>query len=135
MNIPVDIIELIDAEQEFQCGKFYPDSVYLDKIYKNAELIVHKSQGKTIGFVFFYCNSKTKYFSYITLIATSKAKRGTGIGYSLVNQVLFISKQRGFKECHLEVRKSNKSALAFYQRIGFNIIEDRYEKLLMVKAT
>ncbi|MFM1712041.1 GNAT family N-acetyltransferase [Aeromonas salmonicida] len=134
MSIPDDVLEIIEAEQELQNGQFYPDQEYLDKISQRAELITHRVAGKTLGFVFFYCNTESKDFSYITLIATSNAARGQGIGCSLVNQVLFLSKQRGFRVCRLEVRKANKSALAFYERMGFQIIEDRSNKFLMSMA-
>ncbi|MCE7648611.1 GNAT family N-acetyltransferase [Vibrio fluvialis] len=131
MSIPDDVLEIINAEQELQGGQFYPDQEYLDKISQRAELVIHKVAGKTLGFVFFYCNSESKDFSYITLIATSDAARGQGVGYSLVNKILFLSKQRGFRACRLEVRKSNNSALDFYKRVGFEIIEDRRDSFLM----
>ena len=134
MSIPDDVLEIINAEQDLQNGQFYPDQEYLDKISQRAELVIHRAAGKTLGFVFFYCNAESKEFSYITLIATSNAARGKGIGYSLVNQVLFLSKQRGYRACRLEVRKSNKSALAFYERMGFQIIEDRNDRFLMSMA-
>ncbi|MBP4060795.1 GNAT family N-acetyltransferase [Aeromonas sp. Prich7-2] len=134
MSIPNDVLELINAEQDLQNGQFYPDHEYLDKISQRAELVIHRAAGKTLGFVFFYCNAESKEFSYITLIATSNAARGQGIGYSLVNQVLFLSKQRGYRACRLEVRKSNKPALAFYERMGFQIIEDRNDRFLMSMA-
>lgn len=131
MSIPDDVLEIIASEQELQCGQYYPSQEYLDKIYKRAELIIHRMAEKTLGFVFFYCNSESKDFSYITLIATSNTARGQGVGCSLVNQVLFLSKKRGFRSCRLEVRKANKSALAFYERMGFKIIEERSNKYLM----
>lgn len=134
MSIPDDVLEIINAEQELHDGQFYPDQEYLDKISQRAELIIHRMAEKTLGFVFFYCNSESKDFSYITLIATSNAARGQGIGYSLVNQVLFLSNQRGYSACRLEVRKSNKPALAFYERMGFQIIEDRNDRFLMSMA-
>lgn len=134
MSIPDDVLEIINAEQELHDGQFYPDQEYLDKISQRAELIIHRMAENTLGFVFFYCNSESKDFSYITLIATSNAARGKGIGYSLVNQVLFLSKQRGYRGCRLEVRKSNKPALAFYERMGFQIIEDRNDRFLMSMA-
>lgn len=134
MSIPDDVLEIINAEQELQNGQFYPDQKYLGRIFQRAELLIHQAAGKTLGFVFFYCNSESKDFSYITLISTSNAARGQGVGYSLVNQVLFLSKQRGYTACRLEVRKSNKSALAFYERMGFQIIEDRNDRFLMSMA-
>ncbi|RID99992.1 GNAT family N-acetyltransferase [Simplicispira hankyongi] len=132
MLIPEEIHRLIQDEQKKQRGLFIPeDGAYLEKLSCEAELITHQDPNGILGFVFFYCNAQDKIASYITLIGTSIEARGKGVGYALLNQVLFISKQRGFSVCQLEVRKNNIQALKFYQKIGFASIEDRGEKYLM----
>lgn len=128
-----EILQIIKNEQIVQNGKFIPSEEYLSKLEKNAELLAHNSPEGLMGFAYFYCNSEKKDFSYITLIATSEAARGKGFGQSLVYQVLEITKQRGFDECRLEVRKENLSAFNLYEKLGFKKIEDREEKILMSK--
>lgn len=135
MAIPTCVLKLIECEQILQSGLFVPiNAGYLEKLAKHAELITHQDGPEVLGYIFFYCNAPDKRQSYITLLGTSPRARGRGIGYSLVHQVLFISRQRGFNECLLEVRKSNISALEFYKRIGFKIFEDRIDKFLMSMA-
>lgn len=132
MTIPESVINLIQEEQVAQNGLFLPDNtIYLEKLSNHAELLIHQDKSGVLGYVFFYCNAADKIASYITLIGTSIEARGKGVGYALLNQVLFISKQRGFSVCQLEVRKNNIQALNFYQKIGFASIEDRGEKYLM----
>lgn len=132
MEVPEQVLELIASEQARQSGFFVPrDDSYLEKLSAHAELLIHQDSSGVLGFVFFYCNAQDKIASYITLIGTSIEARGKGVGYALLNQVLFISKQRGFSVCQLEVRKNNIQALKFYQKIGFSSIEDRGEKYLM----
>ncbi len=132
MTISEAIFALIQDEQIRQEGRFTPqDQEYLEKIDRHAELITHHEQGEIFGYVFFYCNDPAKQFSYITLIGTSQAARGKGIGFGLLQAVLAISRARGFRSCRLEVRKENNAALNFYQRAGFQSIEDRGDKLLM----
>lgn len=132
MTIFNQVLKLIEVEQINQNGQFIPDDLaYLEKLKNCAELIVHQSQEKILGYVFFYCNDKNKKFSYITLIGTAQTVRGKGIGIGLIQSVLAISKVRGFSSCRLEVRKENVTAMKFYERVGFLPIEDREDKLLM----
>lgn len=126
------VLELIALEQARQNGLFIPnENDYLEKICSHAELLIHQDPKGVQGFVFFYCNAHDKIASYISLIGTSIEARGKGVGFALLNQVLFISKQRGFSGCQLEVRKNNSTAFNLYQRIGFAVVEDRGEKYLM----
>lgn len=132
MKIPDGVLQLINKEQERQAGVFVPlEDTYLEKLSNHAELIVHQKNNEILGFVFFYCNDPNRIFSYITLIATSDSARGIGIGTALINYVLNLTKLRGFKFCHLEVRKNNEPALKLYEKIGFISVEDRGEKILM----
>jgi len=136
MSISLPILDLIEGEQKSQGGLFIPsDSAYLEKLARHAELLVHQDGSDVLGYVFFYCNSPEKKFSYITLIGTSPQARGKGVGYGLLQYVLQTSRQRGFVCCQLEVRKANTRAFDFYQKVGFDIVEDRGDKYLMSIAT
>lgn len=136
MPISEVLLGLIQKEQESQGGFFIPDDAkYLEKLASHAELIVHHDSLGVLGYVFFYCNAADKKASYITLVGTSAHARGKGVGYGLVQHVLHTSKQRGFAQCQLEVRKANTIAFDFYLRMGFEVIEDRGDKYLMSIAT
>lgn len=132
MNLPKEIIDLIDGEQIRQNGNFVPDGdKYLDKITEKAELLMHNSASNCLGFVFFYCNDPDKILSYITLIMVAESSRKMGIGAALVQYVLNQTAQRGFKICRLEVRKENAAAVNFYKKMGFHQIENRTHSFLM----
>lgn len=125
------LIELIDAEQSRQNGKFIPSHDYLKKIMNQAELLIHYENNKVVGFIFYYCNDNKTKTSYITLIGIDPSVRGKGVSRALLNYVLNITKARGFSNCLLEVRKENLIALKFYQKNGFCVVEERGDKLLM----
>jgi len=132
MKIPQEVLDLMKEEQSRHFGTAVPlDETYLRKLENYAELVVHYSAHKCAGFVFFYCNDPAKESSYITLIVTADEARRSGIGFSLVQHVLNISRRRGFKCCRLEVAKDNAGAMKLYESIGFVSVEDRGEKWLM----
>jgi ribosomal-protein-alanine N-acetyltransferase len=132
MKIPQELLDLMKIEQAREFGPDVPlDEAYLDKLEKNAELIIHHFPHECAGFVFFYCNDPAKESSYITFVATAQDARRKGIGFSLVSHVLNISRRRGFKCCRLEVRKENAAAISLYESIGFVTVEDHGAKYLM----
>lgn len=136
MAIPDFVLTAIREEQARQNGRFVPDDpAYLEKLGCHAELLTHQVAGTLLGYIFFYCNASDKRLSYVTLLGTSPESRGSGVGYGLLTHVLCLSRRRGFKFCQLEVHKENHHAIAFYERVGFRIEEERSEKYLMSIAT
>lgn len=132
MLIPEKVLQAILSEQQRQNGRFVPAGTeYFDKLGEYAELVTHQYRGQLLGYIFFYCNDTQKRYSYISLIGTVVAARGTGVGHALLNYVLEITKTRGFAGCRLEVRKDNERARKFYKRAGFVEINDRGDTLLM----
>jgi ribosomal protein S18 acetylase RimI-like enzyme len=57
-------------------------------------------------------------------IATSKAARGRGVGAALVEAAAACAKSRGSDRLRLEVRVSNKAAIALYSKAGFSILKE-----------
>lgn len=58
-------------------------------------------------------------------IRVSDAVRRTGIGRRLLSQTLQFLGGQGVTRCHLEVRRSNVSAMALYQQTGFEVTGER----------
>lgn len=56
-------------------------------------------------------------------IAVVPARQGIGYGRKLLQFLLDYSKQKNEQEIWLEVRASNKAALALYKRLGFAVLE------------
>ena len=64
-------------------------------------------------------------------ISLYKEYRGYGIGTELMKQMLEVLKENGFKRASLSVQKANY-AVKMYQRVGFQIIEDKGEEYIMI---
>lgn len=58
-------------------------------------------------------------------VAVSPAARGRGLGGALVDAVVERIKDRGSRECFLEVRETNVSAQSVYRERGFVVVGKR----------
>ena len=58
-------------------------------------------------------------------IAVAPGCRGRGVGSALLDAVLAAARERGAREVFLEVRESNQTARAMYERRGFQQIGRR----------
>lgn len=125
---------LIREEQLVSKGNFI-NSIniedYLDKIRSKAEFFTYYVKGECAGFVAFYCNDPFKKNAFITLVLVSSRFRRQGISKILLSSVLSFCKLREFKNCSLEVRKNNFSAMKVYSSLGFKVVEEDEEKSIM----
>ncbi|MBO7486973.1 MAG: GNAT family N-acetyltransferase [Bacteroidales bacterium] len=64
-------------------------------------------------------------------ISLYKEYRNRGIGTELLNNMLALLRQDGYRQVSLSVQKANY-ALRMYQRAGFEIVADRGEEVLML---
>ena len=64
-------------------------------------------------------------------ISLYKEYRNRGIGTELLNNMLALLRQDGYRQVSLSVQKANY-ALRMYQRAGFEIFADRGEEVLML---
>lgn len=55
----------------------------------------------------------------INNVAVKKTLRGRGIGFSMLSDLIEQGKKQGLEAFTLEVRVSNKSAIALYHKLGF----------------
>lgn len=129
-----EIRALIIAEQDRQGGDFVRDidlEVYISKLQKNAEFLVHYIDGCCAAFSAFYCNDPDREQAYITLLITSPEFRGRKLASSLVDGVLSVAQERGFSKCNLEVKKDNLPAITLYKKKGFIIERKSAASLFM----
>ncbi|XNQ41554.1 GNAT family N-acetyltransferase [Georgenia phoenicis] len=59
--------------------------------------------------------------------------RGGGMGRALLTRLFSALAERGVPGVHLEVVRANDGAIAFYGRLGFTVVEERPETLVMVR--
>jgi GNAT superfamily N-acetyltransferase len=92
-----------------------------------AEAIVAESQGQLIGFALFfrtYSTFLTKPGLYLEDIFVQEPHRGQGIGKALLKAVAQIAQERGYGRLEWTVLDWNESAIAFYQKMGAEVLPD-----------
>jgi ribosomal-protein-alanine N-acetyltransferase len=63
--------------------------------------------------------------AHLLNITVKPESQGHGLGLRLLEHLLQQARQRGARECFLEVRASNQSAYRLYERYGFNEVGRR----------
>ena len=64
-------------------------------------------------------------------ISLYKQYRGFGIGTVMMKKILTLLKTHGYKQVSLSVQKANY-AVKMYQKIGFEIVKENEEELVMI---
>ena len=91
---------------------------YAKKLYCNAEVYT-VGDGNFLGFIAFYANDSNSKIAYITLISVLPYAQKRGLGKTLLNLCIDISKVKGMSSLKIEVNKDNEKALHFYNKYGF----------------
>jgi ribosomal-protein-alanine N-acetyltransferase len=87
-----------------------------------------RDAGRLLGYVGVYCSLDE---GEITNVSVDAAARRTGIGESLMTQLLERLQRRDVCRVLLEVRKSNTPAIRLYEKLGFSMLgirRDFYER-------
>jgi ribosomal protein S18 acetylase RimI-like enzyme len=128
-----EIHRLIIAEQARQKNRFIDADVeeYIAKLFDKAQFSISIDRGVCHGFVAYYCNDETKKIVYISLLLVAPTSRNEGLAQSLILFVLNTARAKGFSKCLIEVAKGNIAATRLYAKLGFSILEDRNDKLLL----
>lgn len=100
----------------------------LFKLYPEAFLVT-ESEGGVVGYVMsriesgFSEMSRLKFTrkGHIISIAVLPEHRRRGVAYWIMNEVMKAMEGYNCSEVYLEVRDSNKPAIALYEKLGFNV--------------
>ena len=86
----------------------------------NAIGLVARVNGEIAGFAIARVNiGRNASFGHILTVDIAPAYRRKGIAQKLLQQIETIFKERGIKECSLEVREGNVAASNLYQKLGY----------------
>lgn len=102
--------------------------LYADKLAKRAETLFVYTGIEDVGSCSVYCNTEN---AFITSIAVKTEFRRMHIGSEILKQTKQHVKNRGCKKIVLNVYETNKTAISFYLKSGFCIIENKNEWLKM----
>jgi hypothetical protein len=105
--------------------------LYVQKLVDNACINCFYERGILQGFIAFYANDFTTRVAFLSMICASN--NNYRLGTNLLNGSMSISKEMGFEKYRLEVHKTNKIAILFYEKFEFVIKRDIGDTFIMEK--
>lgn len=121
-------------------GDFFDQSITDERLMALAEKFAHHavfivgSDGNLdIGFVAFYCNDTIHRTAFISMIIIGSEFQSKGYGRKLLDKSMEIASQAGMHSIRLEVSQVNWHALAFYDRLGFNLFSQKEVSYILEK--
>jgi len=116
---PTDIPHIVSIVN-VSLGENYPPSLYLtvQNLWRDG-FIVLLENGKIVGFVAAVPSGSK--IARVLMLAVLPGHRKRAIGQRLMGELYRSCIMNGMDTVILEVRKSNKMAILFYERQGFSI--------------
>lgn len=114
---------LVDIEKQWNPAlENQPDSLteYGKKVYEKSIVLGAVVDGEIVGIAAVYVNNHDTKQAYLTYIAFMESFTHFGYGTELLTQVILLAKQAGMSSMKLEVKRTNRRARIFYQKIGFS---------------
>jgi len=101
----------------------YDPSLYvsLSDAWPDGFLIATESLGQPIGFLLGV--SQIEGEGRVLMFAVDREHRRGGVGTALMDEFLRRARDRGLRRATLEVRVGNATAIRFYTRYGFSVID------------
>jgi ribosomal-protein-alanine N-acetyltransferase len=114
---PTDIPSVIEIVRR-SLGETYPPSLYLTvhNLWREGFLVM-QLDGAVVAFVAAVPSGER--VARILMLGVLPEKRRMGYGQRLVGELCSNCIAKGYDTVILEVRKSNREAIGFYERLGF----------------
>lgn len=114
---------LSPAQLEYMLDAFYSDTALRANMENGHEFILAKEDNICLGFASFEHHYQNKNTTKIHKIYILPETQGKGIGKLLIDYVSQFAKENDATWLLLNVNRFNK-ALTFYQKLGFEIIQE-----------
>lgn len=127
MSYMIRRVELSDARGVYSVEReCFPDPYpreFFDDLVQNEHdrFFVAIRDGRIIGYSVATARGKD---GHIVSVAVDPQYRRQGIGTALLSAVTRRLIEQGVEQIHLEVRKGNGAAIAFYERMGFRAFSE-----------
>lgn len=117
-----DVLEVSNLEKECFSSPWSENALRDELSNKNSLFLVCLYENRVVGYIgsIFVCDEMN-----ITNVAVLSDMRRKGIGENLIKTLIQQAKQKNIKEIFLEVRESNFSAQALYNKLGFVFLGKR----------
>ena len=117
----ISLLDINDLEEAYEIEVLTNPSPWSFDNFKSSFEVGHhglvcKEDNKMLGFLIF---SPIKPEAHLLSIAVIKTQQSKGMGSLLLKSMISQCKAMGINQVFLEVRISNKKAIAFYQKYGF----------------
>lgn len=121
---PLTYGEILSQEQlTYMLNAFYSDAALQENIANGHEFLLAKEADTVLGFASFEHQYENTASTKIHKIYILPETQGKGIGKSLIDAIAQLAKENNSISLLLNVNRFNK-ALTFYQKLGFQIIEE-----------
>jgi ribosomal-protein-alanine N-acetyltransferase len=90
---------------------------FADSLHAGYSCWVYESEGEVIGYAVMMSVLDE---AHLLNISIAGERQGQGLGRALLNHLIDTARRYGATMMFLEVRPSNKNAIALYESIGFN---------------
>ena len=99
------------------------DTDFIKSLYEswNEGFLIAEYKGSPIGILIAVLSDRTT--ARILILGIEESYRNSGLGSRMMNEFIRVCAINGIKKITLEVRVSNKSAIRFYNRFGFEITD------------
>jgi ribosomal-protein-alanine N-acetyltransferase len=133
-------IDAIDAIEQHSFKSPWTRETFRAELLREwARLDVGRLDGKLVAFCNYWLVTTEL---HILAIATHPDYRGRGVARQILDHVLGVAIAAGCSLATLEVRRSNRPAIALYERAGFKTVhvrtayyqDDNEDALVMLKA-
>ena len=117
----ISLLDISDLDEAYEIEVLTNPSPWSFDNFKSSFEVGHhglvcKEDNKMLGFLIF---SPIKHEAHLLSIAVIKTQQSKGMGSLLLKSMISQCKAMGINQVFLEVRISNKKAIAFYQKYGF----------------
>jgi ribosomal protein S18 acetylase RimI-like enzyme len=132
---------------EYMYHAFHPDRVLSDLSNRDIRIRLAFYEGNVIGYTKTNrgaCQSEPLDADHLELerIYVTSEAQGKGVGQMLLDDVVLLARESGFKTLWLGVWERNRGAIRFYERNGFNAFgshdfmlgKDRQTDILMRRS-
>lgn len=123
-----EFMETVDRDFKPRFSTYVNIEEYLAKLEKYAEVLLAVCEKTILGVIAFYCNDSTAGISYITYLAVLRNCRGGGVGEKLLVECVHTARRAGMKSVQARTWSGNESAIALYEKIGFQKIRERADR-------
>ena len=85
----------------------------------NTIALAAKAQTEVAGFIIAQVETDETEYGHIITVNVAQNYRHKGVATKLLNEIERLLKQRGIRECHLEVREDNNAAIKLYHKLDY----------------